>query len=161
MQTYCAHLAHHKQVLTQKVSMLLGRLLVHRDSTLNGQLLPTCDRVPATCVGTGSPFSQVKDDGCQPARWTTWPQLPVCLRAGFLLLQGSCPTSFHHKVLCIPRRTALAGLTGVQLPPQVVSIQVYLAREGYIDNSLAFFSYGGDILLAVLTYLLWRAEGKP
>ena len=44
---------------------------------------------------------------------------------------------------------------------QVVSIQMFLAREGYIYNSLAFFSYGGDILLAVLTYLLWRAEGKP
>jgi hypothetical protein len=44
---------------------------------------------------------------------------------------------------------------------QVVSIQMFLAREGYVDSSLAFFSYGGDVLLAVLTYLLWRAEGKP
>lgn len=43
----------------------------------------------------------------------------------------------------------------------MVSIQVFLAREGYVDNSLAVFSYGGDILLAALTYLLWRAEGKP
>ena len=49
----------------------------------------------------------------------------------------------------------------VRIRWQVVSIQVFLSREGYVDNSLAVFSYGGDILLAVLTYLLWRAEGKP